>query len=74
MKSATLELALEKAQGLPELVQEQLGRDVLLRIQHLEELRSKIQVAVDELDAGKGTPLDLNSIKSEARQRYGRRS
>ncbi len=68
MQSETLQLAINKAQKLPEAAQEELGRDVLLRIQELEELRAKIRVGVTELDASKGGPLDIRKIKAEARQ------
>jgi hypothetical protein len=70
MQSETLQLAIRKAQNLPEAAQEELGRDVLLRIEELEELRAKIRVGVTELDAGKGGPLDMHKIKAEARRQY----
>jgi hypothetical protein len=73
MQSQTLQLAIDKAQNLPEAAQEELGRDVLLRIKELEELRTKIRVGVAELDAGKGSPLDMRQIKTEARRQYGAR-
>jgi hypothetical protein len=73
MQSETLQLAIHKAQNLPEAAQEELGRDVLLRIQELEDLRAKIRVGIAELDAGKGSPLDMRQIKTEARRRYGER-
>jgi hypothetical protein len=73
MQSETLQLAISKAQSLPEAAQEELGRDVLLRIKELEELRAKIRVGVEELDAGKGGPLDMREIKAEARRQYGAR-
>jgi hypothetical protein len=73
MQSQTLQLAINKAQNLPEAAQEELGRDVLLRIKELEELRAKIRVGVAELDAGNGSPLDMLQIKTEARRQYGAR-
>jgi hypothetical protein len=73
MQSKALQLAISKAQNLPEAAQEELGRDVLLRINELEELRAKIRVGVTELDAGKGGPLDMRKIKADARRRYGTR-
>jgi hypothetical protein len=73
MQSETLQLATSKAQSLPEAAQEELGRDVLLRIKELEELRAKIHVGVAELDAGNGGPLDMRKIKAEARRQYGAR-
>jgi hypothetical protein len=50
-----LELAIAKAAGLPEAAQEQLGRDLLERIDALSSLRADIQVGLDELDAGKAS-------------------
>jgi hypothetical protein len=73
MQSETLQLAIHKAQNLPEAAQEELGRDVLLRIKEIDELRAKICVGVAELDAGKGGPLDMLKIKAEARRRYATR-
>jgi hypothetical protein len=73
MQSETLQLAISKAQNLPEAAQEELGRDVLLRIKELEELRAKIRVGVAELDAGNGGPLDMRKIKTEARRQYAAR-
>ena len=73
MQSKTLQLAINKAQNLPEAAQEELGRDVLLRIKELEELRAKIRVGVAELDVGKGGPLDMRQIKTEARRQYAAR-
>ena len=73
MQSETLQLAISKAQNLPEAAQEELGRDVLLRISELEELRAKIRIGVAELDAGRGGPLDMRKIKAEARRQYAAR-
>ena len=71
MQSETLQLAIHKAQNLPEEAQEEIGRDVLLRIRELEELRAKIHIGVAALEAGKGGPLDMRQIKAEARRQYG---
>ena len=73
MQSETLQLAISKAQNLPEAAQEELGRDVLLRIKELEELRAKIRIGVEDLDAGKSSPLDMRQIKAEARRQYAAR-
>ncbi len=70
MQSETLQLAISKAQNRPEAAQEELGRDVLLRIKELEELRAKIHVGVAALDTGKGGLLDMREIKAEARRQY----
>lgn len=41
-----------------------------LREIRFEELRREIQKGLDELDQGKGAPLDMAAIKAEARRRY----
>ena len=73
MQSETLQLAINKAQNLPEAAQEELGRDVLFRINELKELRAKICIGVEELDAGKGGLLDMSKIKAETRRQYAAR-
>ena len=47
-----LQLAMAKAAALPEAAQEQLGREILERIDRLNELRAAINVGIRELDAG----------------------
>jgi hypothetical protein len=66
-----LELAIAKAAGLPEAAQEQLGRDLLERIDALSSLRADIQTGLDELDAGKGEPLDVEELIRQARNEPG---
>jgi hypothetical protein len=70
MQSQTLQLAIHKAQNLPEATQEELGRDVLLGIKEIEKLRAKIRIGLAEFDVGKGDPLDMRKIKAEARRQY----
>lgn len=50
----SLESAMMKAAALPEAAQEQLGRELLERIEALAELRAKIEIGIRELDAGEG--------------------
>jgi hypothetical protein len=61
-----LELAITKAANLPEAAQEQLGRALLERINTLAELRTEIDIGIRELDAGKGEPLDIEDVITEA--------
>ena len=61
-----LELAIIKAANLPEAAQEQLGRELLERINTLAELRAEIDIGIRELDAGKGEPLDIEDVITEA--------
>jgi hypothetical protein len=58
----TLELARAMAAALPEAAQEQLGRELLERIERLNELRAAIEVGVRELDAGLGEELDIEEL------------
>jgi hypothetical protein len=43
---------------LPEAAQEQLGRELLERIETLEQLRTEIEIGVRGLDAGLGSELE----------------
>lgn len=67
-----LELALSKAASLPESVQEQLGRELLERIDTLAKLRTEIEAGVAELDAGLGTALDIEEVILQARRNHAR--
>ena len=69
----TLELAVSKASTLPEAAQEQLGRELLERIETLEQLRAEIEVGLRELDAGLGEVLDLEQIIRQARRKNAKK-
>lgn len=62
----TLELALAKAAELPEAAQEQLGREILERLDTLAELRAELEIGICELDAGLGEPLDIEELIAQA--------
>jgi len=57
METTAFEIAISKAQELPEETREQLGRDVLFQIEKLERLRADLQVGIDQLNAGQGNEL-----------------
>jgi hypothetical protein len=57
-----LKLAMTKAAGLPEAAQEQLGRELLDRIELLTQLRAEIDIGIQELDAGLGEELDMEKF------------
>ena len=63
----TLELAISKAANLSEAAQEQLGRELLERIDELAELRAEIEIGLRELDAGLGEDLDIERLIQDAR-------
>ena len=62
-----LELALSKAAALPEAAQEQLGRELLDRIDSLATLRAELEIGIRELDAGLGEELDIEDFIRQAR-------
>jgi hypothetical protein len=67
-----LKLAMEKAAGLPEATQEQLGRELLLRIDTLIQLRAEIDVGIRELDAGLGEELDFEKLIEQLHDEHAR--
>jgi hypothetical protein len=66
----TLELAMAKAAVLPEAAQEQLGRELLERIDTLAKLRSEIEIGLRELDAGDGKTVDIEEVIRESRDEH----
>ena len=66
----TLQLAISKAAALPEPAQEQLGRELLERIDALSKLRKAVETGLRELDAGKGKPLDIADVIAQARKEH----
>jgi hypothetical protein len=67
----TLELALSKAAKLPEAAQEQLGRELLERIDTLAALRAELEKGLRELDADRGEELDIEELIKQARTEDG---
>jgi hypothetical protein len=67
-----LELAITKAAGLPEAAQEQVGRELLDRIEMLTQLRAEIDVGIRQLDAGLGEELDIEEFIEQLHAEYGR--
>ena len=70
----TLELAMTKAAALPEAAQEQLGRELLERIDTFARLRTEIETGVRELDSGLGEELDIEDIIRQTRDEHARGS
>ncbi len=67
----TLEIAINKATALPEAAQEQLGRELLERIEALKNLRAEIELGVRELDAGLGEALDVEELLRQIHREHG---
>jgi hypothetical protein len=64
----TLELALSKVAALPEAAQEQIGRELLDRLDALAALRAELQVGRRELDRGEGVELDIEQFIKQLRE------
>lgn len=64
----TLELALSKVAALPDAAQEEIGRELLERIDALSALRAEIEVGWRELDHGEGVELDIEEFISQLRK------
>ena len=67
-----LKLAMTKAAVLPEAAQEQLGRELLERIEALTQLRAEIDVGIRELDAGLGEELDVEKLIEQLHDEHAR--
>lgn len=65
-----LEIAISKAAELPEAAQEQLGREMLERIDALAELRAAVEIGLRQLDAGEGKELDIEEVIGRARREH----
>jgi hypothetical protein len=70
--STALKLAMAKAADLPEAAQEQLGRELLERIEALTQLRAEIDVGIRELDAGLGEELDIEGLIEQLHDAHAR--
>jgi hypothetical protein len=70
----TLELAFSKVAALPEAAQEQIGRELLDRVDALKRLQAEVEIGIRELDAGEGRPLDIEDVIKQAREAHARKS
>jgi hypothetical protein len=71
-KTKALELAMTKAAMLPDAAQEQIGREVLERIESLAELRAQLEIGIQQLDAGRGEELDIDEVITEAHAEHAK--
>jgi hypothetical protein len=58
----TLEQAIAQISRLSDADQEQIGRKLLSHVEKLNVLRAGIDQGIGSLDAGKGTPLDIEGL------------
>ena len=66
----TLELAISKVAALPEAAQERIAYELLERVDTLATLSAALNEGVTELDAGLGSPLDVEDLIRVARAEY----
>jgi hypothetical protein len=67
----TLEQAIAEVVNLPDADQEQIGRKLLSHVEKLRELRADIDKGIRSLDAGEGTPLDIEEFIRQANAKHG---
>jgi hypothetical protein len=67
----TLEQAIAEVATLPAADQEQIGRKLLSHVEKLRELRADIDKGIRSLDAGGGTPLDIEEFIRQANAKHG---
>jgi hypothetical protein len=67
----TLEQAIAQVSRLPDADQERIGRKLLLHIEKLNTLRAEIDKGVHSLDAGKGSPLDIDGFLRRKNSGHG---
>ena len=66
----TFELAIEKIAKLPEAAQEQLGRELLQRIERLNQLRADLDVGIAQLDADMGRELGIENVIKQLNEEH----
>jgi hypothetical protein len=67
-----LELAMSKAVNLPEAAQEQLGRELLERIDELAHFRAETEIGVKDREAGLAEELKVEELIQELHEEYVR--
>ena len=67
-----LEQAFAELADLPDADQEQIGRRLLSHVEKLRKLREDIDKGIRSLDAGRGTPLDVEEFIRQKNEGHGR--
>jgi len=68
-----LAIAMKKAAGLPEELQEDLSYEIIDRVAAWHELREKVAEGIRSLDAGEGKILTKKELLKELRKRHGKK-
>ena len=69
----TLALAMKKVAVLHKEAQEEIGMELLERVDTITWLRKEIEVGIRELDAGKRVKIDPDTFIREMRKRHAKR-
>ncbi|HEX3973143.1 MAG TPA: hypothetical protein VHX19_17575 [Stellaceae bacterium] len=67
----SVERAIAELAELPEADQEQIGRQLLSHVEKLRALRAAVDAGTASLDAGKGTPLDIDEFLRQKNMQHG---
>ena len=70
MQTRTIDLAMTKVASLPEEAQEEIGQEVLMRVDALASLRADIEIGQRELEKGQGRLLDFDELLQELHEEY----
>ena len=65
-----LEQAIAEVESLPEADQEQIGRELLSHVEKLRRLRAVLDKGIASLDAGMGSPLDIEEFIKDQNTRH----
>jgi Arc/MetJ-type ribon-helix-helix transcriptional regulator len=68
----TLQKAIAEVASLPDADQEAIGRKLLSHVEKLRQLRADIDAGIQSLDAGKGSPLDIEQFIDKMNRSDGR--
>lgn len=68
----TLQKAIAELADLPDSDQEEIGRKLLSHVEKLRGLRADIDAGLRSLDAGKGSPLDIEQFIAKMNRSHGR--
>jgi len=71
MKTRAIALAIKKAATLPEAMQEEIIREVLMRVDALVSLRTDIETGRRELKVRRGRRLAFDDLLQELQEEYG---
>ncbi len=69
----TFQLAMKKASQMSESIQDEIGMEILERVDTSAWLRHEIELGIRDLDAGRRVQIDAGAFIKEVRRRHGRK-